>query len=99
MNPNRGTAAFIYLYIDIRPAGEGITLDQRLISVVMSSYNHHHRSVGRMGRGGAYSGGGRGEYFKQKYSGGRGRRGDQGGDAAPPKQGEPMSTRCTNVII
>eukprot|EP01084_Bolivina_argentea_P194752 334214_1 len=61
----------------------------------MSSYNHHHHSGGRMGRGGAYSGGGRGEYYKQKYGGGRGRRGEQGGNA-PPKQGGPMLTRCSN---
>ncbi len=51
-----------------------------------------------MGRGGAYSGGGRGEYYKQKYGGGRGRRGEQGGNA-PPKQGGPILTRCSNVII
>ncbi len=63
--------------------------------MAMSGYNHHHYSGAKAERGGAYRGGGRGEYYKQKYGGGRGRRGDQGNAT----QGEPTSTRSGRVII
>ncbi len=93
MNPNPKTNTCIH--IPIGPSGEGVTLDPRLTLVAMSGYKQHHYSGDKMGRGGAYSGGGRGEYYKQKYGGGRGRRGNQGNAT----QGGPMITRSSKVII